>query len=173
MSVWGLPPYGIAAKTRGGITRPAPPNPRHPMNAMTRLYYCAALLASVLALDACSSIGNLTSAQNTDTWRVQRTEQGKASFYSTRCNGGSRTASGERLQNDAPTAAHKTLPMGTKVRVVNLANGMSEIVTINDRGPYIGGRIIDVTIGVARRLGFVSRGIVPVRIEVLGQAERS
>lgn len=96
-------------------------------------------------------------------------EHGKASFYSTRCNGGSRTASGQRLQNDAATAAHKTLPMGTKVRVVNLANGKAEVVTINDRGPFIRGRVIDVTIGVARRLGFVSRGIVPVRVEVLAE----
>ena len=79
-----------------------------------------------------------------------------------------RTASGQRLTNDAYTAAHKTLPMGTKVRVTNENNGRSEIVTINDRGPYIRGRIIDLTIGSAERLGFRRNGIAPVKVEVLG-----
>jgi len=141
------------------------------MNVPTRLVRFAALALGVLALNACSSNSALTSAEGPDTWRVQRIEQGKASFYSTRCNGGSQTASGHLLQNDAATAAHKTLPMGSKVRVVNLDNGKSEVVTITDRGPYIGGRVIDVTIGVARRLGFVSRGVVPVRLEVLDPPE--
>ncbi|NJM37152.1 MAG: hypothetical protein HC845_04360 [Akkermansiaceae bacterium] len=59
--------------------------------------------------------------------------------------------------------------MGTKVRVTNQVNGKSEILTINDRGPYIKGRIIDVTIGAAERLGFAKRGVVPVRVEVLGK----
>jgi rare lipoprotein A len=59
--------------------------------------------------------------------------------------------------------------MGTKVRVINLANGKSEVVTINDRGPYTHGRVIDVTIGVAERLGFVSRGVIPVKVEVLAK----
>jgi rare lipoprotein A len=58
--------------------------------------------------------------------------------------------------------------MGTKVRVTNQANGKSEIVTINDRGPFIRGRVIDVTIGTAERLGFRTRGVVPVKVEVLG-----
>ena len=59
--------------------------------------------------------------------------------------------------------------MGTKVRVINESNGKSEVVTINDRGPYTKGRIIDVTIGAAGRLGFVKRGIALVRVEVLGK----
>jgi len=57
--------------------------------------------------------------------------------------------------------------MGTKVRVTNQANGKSEIVTINDRGPFVRGRIIDLTIGSAERLGFRSRGVAPVKVEVL------
>jgi rare lipoprotein A len=61
--------------------------------------------------------------------------------------------------------------MGTKVRVTNEANGRSEVVTINDRGPYIKGRIIDVTIGSAERLGFASRGVAKVRVEVLGKVK--
>ncbi len=61
--------------------------------------------------------------------------------------------------------------MGTKVRVTNLANQKSEIVTINDRGPFTKGRIIDVTIGTAEKLGFVKRGIVPVKVEVSRSAQ--
>jgi rare lipoprotein A len=59
--------------------------------------------------------------------------------------------------------------MGTKVRVINESNGKSEVVTINDRGPFVKGRIIDVTIGAAERLGFVHRGVAKVRVEVLGK----
>jgi rare lipoprotein A len=99
---------------------------------------------------------------------VRSVEHGSASWYSIRTNSGTETASGKRLCDKAATAAHKTLPMGTKVRVTNETNGKSEVVTITDRGPYVGGRIIDLTIGCAERLDFVSRGEVPVKVEVLG-----
>jgi len=102
---------------------------------------------------------------------VKATEEGKASWYSIKTNRGTKTASGQKLCNNAATAAHKTLPMGTKVRVINLANNKSEIVTINDRGPFKKGRVIDVTIGTAEKLGFVQRGIVPVRVEVLSHKD--
>ncbi|MEM7146039.1 MAG: septal ring lytic transglycosylase RlpA family protein [Verrucomicrobiota bacterium] len=92
---------------------------------------------------------------------------GKASWYSIKTNRGTVTASGERLSNSAATAAHKTLPFGTKVKVTNLTNGRSEVVRITDRGPYIKGRIIDVTIGTAERLGMVTAGVVPVTVEVM------
>jgi len=94
-------------------------------------------------------------------------QHGKASWYSIKCNGGTETASGERLQDYAMTAAHKTLPLGSKVRVTNIQNGRSVIVRITDRGPYIKGRIIDVTKGVAAKLGFIDTGVVPVVVEVL------
>jgi rare lipoprotein A len=100
-------------------------------------------------------------------WKVSTVQHGKASWYSIKTNRGTRTASGERLSNTAATAAHKTLPMGTHVRVTNMTNGKSEIVRITDRGPYTRGRIIDVTVGCAERLGFYSRGVVPVKVEVL------
>jgi rare lipoprotein A (peptidoglycan hydrolase) len=96
-----------------------------------------------------------------------RPYQGKASWYSVRTNHGTRTASGERLSDREPTAAHRSLPFGTKVRVTNMKNGRSEVVRITDRGPYIAGRIIDVTIGTAERLGMVVAGVVPVKMEVL------
>lgn len=74
---------------------------------------------------------------------------GIASYYDT----GSRTASGERFNPDGMTAAHKTLPFGTKVKVTNQANGKSVKVTINDRGPFVKGRIIDLSAGAARKIG--------------------
>ena len=61
--------------------------------------------------------------------------------------------------------------MGTKVRVINQRNGKSEVVTITDRGPFVKGRIIDVTVGIAERLGFASRGVAPVKVEVLGKVK--
>ena len=78
-----------------------------------------------------------------------------------------RTASGERFNVNALAAAHKSLPFGSKVRVIDLKTGKSIIVRINDRGPYIRGRIIDLTVGAARELGMYHRGIARVRIEVL------
>jgi rare lipoprotein A len=77
---------------------------------------------------------------------------GVASVYSH--ESGSATASGEKLDHEAFTAAHRTLPFGTKVKVTNKNNGRSVIVTINDRGPFVRGRVIDVTPAAARLLGF-------------------
>jgi rare lipoprotein A len=140
---------------------------------MTRNLKSAALaIAGALLMPSCSpqaTASSRTTPAPTD-WKVTAVQHGKASWYGIRCNGGTQTASGERLSNHAATAAHKTLPMGTKVRVTNLANGKTEVVRINDRGPYTKGRVIDVTEGVAQRLGFYSRGIVPVKVEVLKKA---
>lgn len=125
--------------------------------------------ASMVLLSSCASLrGIADGGQHTEEkWNVSTVQHGKASWYSVKTNRGTRTASGERLSNSAATAAHKTLPMGTRVRVTNMANGKSEIVRINDRGPYTKGRVIDVTMGCAQRLGFYSRGVVPVKVEVL------
>lgn len=95
-------------------------------------------------------------------------EHGTASWYSVRTNGGTQTASGQTLHDGAATAAHKSLPLGSKVRVTNLNNGRSQVVTINDRGPYIAGRIIDLTVGMAERLGFFGAGLAPVKVETVG-----
>src|SRR5947207_15696883 len=77
------------------------------------------------------------------------------------------TASGERYDPDKLTGAHRTLPLGTKVRVTNLINGRSVLVTINDRGPYMRRREIDLSYGAARVLGMVRRGVARVRIELV------
>jgi len=79
-------------------------------------------------------------------------QSGIASIYSTR--EGTRTASGVRLNDGALTAAHRSLPFGSKVRVTNKRNGKSVVVTITDRGPFVRGRVIDVTPAAARALGF-------------------
>ncbi|MCF7731120.1 MAG: septal ring lytic transglycosylase RlpA family protein [Akkermansiaceae bacterium] len=136
---------------------------------MTRNLKSVALaIAGVILIPSCASTTSAsTNPKNPDSWAVKTVQSGKASWYSIKTNFGTKTASGRRLDNSAATAAHKTLPLGTKVRVINTANGKSEVVTITDRGPYIRGRIIDVTIGVAQRLGFVTRGVIPVKVEVL------
>jgi rare lipoprotein A len=77
------------------------------------------------------------------------------------------TASGERYDPDKLTGAHRTLPLGSKVRVTNLLNGRSVLVTINDRGPYTRRREIDLSYGAARALGMIRRGIARVRIELV------
>jgi rare lipoprotein A (peptidoglycan hydrolase) len=77
------------------------------------------------------------------------------------------TANGETYDMNAATAAHPTLPLGSVVRVINLRNHRSAIVRINDRGPYVEGRDLDVSYGVARRLGFAQRGLSRVRVELL------
>lgn len=86
---------------------------------------------------------------------------GKASWYA---GPGAKTASGEPLRVNGNTAAHRSLPFGSRVRVTNRANGRSIIVRINDRGPFIANRVIDVTRGAAQRLGFINSGVTSVCI---------
>lgn len=119
--------------------------------------------AIILALGGFVNTAQANSKDN----KAPIVQTGQASWYGVRCNGGTRTASGIRLKDEASTAAHKTLPMGTKVKVTNTKNGKSEVVTITDRGPYTKGRIIDVTVGVAKRIGFHKNGVAKVKVEVL------
>ncbi|REC93438.1 septal ring lytic transglycosylase RlpA family protein [Kushneria indalinina] len=94
------------------------------------------------------------------------TSSGKASYYSDQ-HQGARTASGERYDRSAMTAAHRTLAFGTRVRVTNLNNQRQAVVRINDRGPFTGGRVIDLSRAAAERIGMIRSGVVPVRLEVL------
>ena len=93
-------------------------------------------------------------------------ERGLASYYG-QVHDGRRTANGERFDMQAMTAAHRTLPFGTQVRVTNLANGQDVVLRINDRGPYVRGRMIDVSYAAARRIGLLHDGVARVRMEVL------
>ena len=96
-------------------------------------------------------------------------QTGKASWYGN-AHHGKKTASGEIYDMDAMTAAHRTLPLGTKVRVTNVDNGKSVVVRINDRGPFIRGRVIDLSRAAARELAPLATGVLSVRIEVLEDA---
>lgn len=93
------------------------------------------------------------------------TMSGKASYYWQP----QALASGGRFNPNAMTAAHKTLPFGTKVRVTNQNNGQSVVVTINDRGPYVAGRIIDLSKAAAHSINMQGSGVVPVTVAVLGK----
>jgi rare lipoprotein A len=88
---------------------------------------------------------------------------GKASYYADSFQG-KKTANGERYQKGKLTAAHKTLPFGTKVKVTNLKNGRSVKVKINDRGPYAKGRIIDLSKKAAKKIGMIQQGVAEVRV---------
>lgn len=100
-----------------------------------------------------------------------RVWQGKASWYGPRFHG-RRTANGEVFDMNAPTAAHRTLPMGAILRVVDPRTGRARIIRINDRGPFIEGREIDLSYYVAQSLGIQDRGLARVRLELLEVPER-
>jgi len=93
-----------------------------------------------------------------------QTQQGKASYYALRFTG-RKTASGERMHHDSLTCAHRTFPFGTMLKVTNPANGKSVIVRVTDRGPYVKGRIIDLSARAAREIGIIAQGIAPVIVE--------
>lgn len=92
--------------------------------------------------------------------------RGSASYYASKFNG-RRTASGERFDNSDLTAAHRSLPFGSRVRVTNPANGRSVIVRVNDRGPFTRGRLIDVSRAAAEELGMVARGHADVELALI------
>ena len=91
---------------------------------------------------------------------------GRASYYGY-AFAGRKTASGSRFRPEELTAAHRSLPLGTKVRVTNLNNGRSVLVTITDRGPYVRGRSLDLSLGAARELGMLQRGVTSVLFQLL------
>ncbi|MEN8006449.1 MAG: septal ring lytic transglycosylase RlpA family protein [Candidatus Krumholzibacteriota bacterium] len=93
-------------------------------------------------------------------------QEGGASYYAHKFHG-RQTASGEIYDENQMTAAHKTLPFGTRVRVTNLSNGKKVLVRINDRGPFVAGRIIDLSYKAAGDLDMISAGVVKARVEIL------
>ena len=109
-----------------------------------------------------------TNTQATSPEGFALVSEGKASYYARKFQG-RRTANGEYFSLSHFTAAHRTLPFGTSVRVINLENGKTVIVRINDRGPFRHGRIIDVSPAAAREIGLVRRGVANVRIEAYNE----
>jgi len=164
---------------------------RRPDRRMARIA-CLGVAALVLALGACSSgpdgrrIGSQPPVQGgykvgvpyqirgvwyypKEDFKYDRT--GIASWYGHPFHGRT-SASGERYDMEALTAAHKTLPMPSLVEVTNLENGRRIVLRVNDRGPFVSGRIIDVSRGAARKLGFKGSGIAKVRVRILEQESR-
>lgn len=141
-----------------------------------------ALCAAVLAVSACASsqgtagdvrpvvanaapiIKNMTPVHREPT--VVEVAVGQASWYGSRFQGRP-TASGEPFDMNALTAAHRTLPFGTRIRVINEANGKSVIVRVNDRGPFSGKRIVDLSRKAAESIGLRAKGVGPVKLQVL------
>ena len=95
-----------------------------------------------------------------------QTQSGKASFYADKFEGRT-TASGDKYKHNKLTAAHKTLPFGTKIRVTNVANAKSVEVVVNDRGPYVDGRVVDLSKSAAEALDFINLGLADVTVEVI------
>jgi rare lipoprotein A len=107
-------------------------------------------------------------APGNDTAAAHSFSQGIASFYTE----GTQTANGERFNTNAMTAAHPTLPFGTKLRVTSLTSGRSVTVRINDRGPFVKGRVVDLSLSAAKALGMVDAGVAKVRLDVVSRPRR-
>lgn len=120
------------------------------------------LLVVLAAMAGCS---NLYRPGHGGNW-VGHTETGKASFYADRFQN-RKTASGELYKIGRNTAAHRTLPFGSQVRVTNVRNGKSVVVRINDRGPFVRGRVIDLSRSAFASIGDTSAGLLNVRMEVI------
>lgn len=106
-----------------------------------------------------------TSFAPSDT-KLRALQTGVASYYGPGFHG-RRTANGETFNMNAMTAAHRTLPFGTLVKVTNLSNGKSTVVRVNDRGPYVGNRVIDLSVAAAKEIGSTHSGTARVNLEVL------
>jgi len=137
-------------------------------NRLRRLIGNASPINNIANLPTRSPLSIPKLPQQIAVGNVRLSFRGIASFYGYDW-AGNKTASGQRFNPEAMTAAHRTLPFGTRVRVTNTRNGRSVIVRINDRGPYIRGRVIDLSSGAARVIGMIGSGIAPVHIEVLGR----
>lgn len=122
----------------------------------------------ILAMVVCTSLGACSwIPKGVSDMDVGVKERGMASWYGEQFHG-KQAANGEVFDMSALTAAHRTLPLGSIVRVVNMQNGKHVRVRINDRGPYVNGRILDLSYGAAAKLGMVRGGISAIQLEVIG-----
>ena len=126
-----------------------------------------AAAAFLLLVARCASTPSKAPTTPADWSRFR--QEGEASWYGPTFHGKT-TANGERYNMLHMTAAHKQLPFNTLVKVTNLHNGMSTVVRINDRGPFLKGRILDLSYAAARALGANSPGVIKIRLEVVGTA---
>ena len=174
-----------ASRLGRGANRILPGQPKVARAGIGRVLQCLAVALTVATLAACaqapvvadkpSSFDNnrqgaarkhASSATDKTDKRAAKTADGSyglASFYGHQ----SQTASGERFNPQELTAAHRTLPFGTRVRVTDVATGRSVTVRVNDRGPFVPGRIVDVSSSAAETLGISGRGIAKVKLDVV------
>ena len=126
------------------------------------------LLSYALLLALCLSLasGCVRSRPAGSGVRVGGSQSGIASYYADQFHG-RKTASGETFDQRKLTAAHRTLPFGTAVRVTNVGNGKSVTVRVNDRGPFVKGRVIDLSRAAAEKIGLVRAGLAEVKIELI------
>lgn len=134
---------------------PSLPSPTWPSRA-----WAGVLCAALLLLGGCGS------APKTVADASGHRESGMASYYGNEFQS-RKTASGERFDQGRLTAAHRKLPFGTRVKVTNTHNGRSVVVRINDRGPFVKGRVIDLSSSAFKSIASLSAGVVPVRIQVI------
>jgi rare lipoprotein A len=131
----------------------------------------AILIGLLVTLSACGRKAKVAIPQNNPVTLADNEEEGLASYYAEPYDG-RKTASGEIFDSyHALTAAHRTLPFNTMVRVTNKNNGQSVDVRINDRGPFVDGRVIDLSQFAAQKIDLVRAGVAPVRLQVLQQSE--
>lgn len=128
-------------------------------------------LSLIAAMMSCSPLFASKRPKPAKTHPVHRVQYGMASWYGGH-DQGHLMACGEPFDEQEMIAAHRTLPLGTSVRVTNLRNGRSVVVKIKDRGPGVSGRVIDVSKAAARKLHFVGRGLTPVKIRVLSEPQK-
>lgn len=164
------------------------------MRVLSKIIGFAAILAAVAALDSCSSsstasysktkstsssVSKSSSSSTSATAKTKKvvsknsvganagqTFKGQASYYADKFHGKA-TASGEKYDKSKMTCAHRTLPFGTKLRVTNTANGKSVDVTVNDRGPFKEGRVVDVSRAAAEKLDMIQSGVINCTVKVI------
>ena len=139
---------------------------------LTGLTALVATLTLATTASATPSVNSNQSNISVPSQQLIAQSVGQASYYGNEPGeGGPLTANGERYNSSELTAAHRTLPFGTRVRVTSPNTGRSVVVRINDRGPFVGGRIIDLSVGAARAIGLTNSGVGTVRMDVLGGGE--
>jgi len=141
--------------------------------------YCAILLFLGMVAQSCATISQWNSQmslpqaapvakQTTIKPTIRTVQRGNGSWYGPGFLG-KKTANGDRFNQAELTAAHKTFPLGSRVKVTNLKNGNTVEVEITDRGPFVGGRIIDLSKAAAEKLGMIGSGTAPVQVELLSE----
>ena len=131
-------------------------------------------IAALMALSARSEARSpgLKLLQQSNPVVATETQEGVASWYGSEFQG-QPTASGTTFDMEGMTCAHRDLPLGTRIMVTNLRNSRKLILEVTDRGPFVGKRVLDVSMAAARRLGFLGAGLTPVRIQVISYPDNT